>query len=230
MCFRIEQELEDTSALIHAIEAVFNEIVVYEVSSGANIALTDPAMAVLQRKELQLRPMRFGLWPSWKKTPPSYDMNLGNARADTVDQLPSFKESFERRRCLIPVTGFYEWRLDPGENKKTPYKVSTQDRVFYLAGVWDYWAPQNIASFAIITTEPNSLISSLHNRMPAIMPRDVHNDWLDPANNDLPYLKSLLQPFPPEQMAYQAFDRYVSNAKNKDKSKIVPVGDPVRLD
>jgi putative SOS response-associated peptidase YedK len=80
-------------------------------------------------------------------------------------------DEIQKRRCLIPVTGFYEWRLDPGEKKKTPYKVTTDDEVFFLAEVWDFWAPQQLVSFAIITTEPNALISQLHNRMPVILPR-----------------------------------------------------------
>lgn len=230
MCFRIEQEGEDFGAVVRAIEELFSEIVIYEREGpGVNIALTDPAMVVLQRKELQMRSMRFGLWPHWKKTPPSFDMNLGNARAETVDELPSFKEPFERRRCLIPVTGFYEWRLDAGEKKKTPYRVMTEEPVFYLAGVWDYWAAQNLASFAIITTEPNKLISTLHNRMPVILPKEAHREWLDPANNDVEMLKAMLQPYPAERMAYQAFDRYVSNAKNKDKTMIKAVGEKVTM-
>lgn len=230
MCFRIEQEGENLGALVRAIEDLFGEIALQEgLSGGANIALTDPALVVLQRKELQLRSLRFGLWPSWKKTAPTYDVNLGNARAETVDELPSFKEPFEKRRCLIPVTGFYEWRLDPGEKKKTPYKVTTEENVFYLAGIWDYWAAQNIASFAIITTEPNQLISQLHNRMPVILPRELHRDWLDPENDDLAGLKAMLKPYAPERMAYQAHDRYVSNAKNKDKSQIRAAGDRISL-
>lgn len=230
MCFRFGQEAEDIGSLVSAIERIFEDVVVQEgLQVSSNIAPTDPAIVVLQRKELQLRSLRFGLWPNWKKTSPVYDLNLGNARAETVDQLPSFKEPFQRRRCLIPVTGFYEWRLDPGEKKKTPYRVTTEDQVFYLAGVWDYWQPENIASFAIITTEPNALIAGLHNRMPVILPHEHHRAWLDTSNTDYAFLKAMLRPYPAEQMAYQPYDRYVSNAKNKERDKIVPIGDLVRL-
>jgi putative SOS response-associated peptidase YedK len=229
VCFRVVQEAEDVGALVRAIEDLFGDIVVQEgLQTGSNIALTDNAMVVLQREKVQLRGLRFGLVPNWKEKVEN-DPSLGNARAETVDSLPSFRESFERRRCLVPVTGFYEWRLDPGEKRKTPYKVQTDDPVFYLAGVWDYWKPGNLASFAIITTEPNPLIAQLHNRMPVILPRGVHTDWLNPANHDLGALKGMLKPYPAEKMSYQAYSTYVSSSRNKEKSQIVPVGEPVRL-
>jgi putative SOS response-associated peptidase YedK len=229
MCFRVEQEGENVGALVRAIEALFEDAVVMEeLHTSPNIALTDQAIVLLQRKELQLRGMRFGLVPNWHKKV-AVDPNLGNARGETVDQLPSFKEPFQKRRCLIPVTGFYEWRLDPGEKKETPYKVTTDDEVFFLAGVWDFWAPQQVASFAIITTEPNALISQLHNRMPVILPPEQQRAWLDPENSDLAGLKGMLKPYPAERMAYQAYDRYVSSSRNKEKSLIIPVGGKVRM-
>lgn len=228
MCFRVAQEGEDIGALVRAIEGLFGEMVVQAgLTTGANIALTDNAMVVVQRPEaLHLRNMRFGLVPHWKKSP---DVTLGNARGETVDSLPSFRDAFQKRRCLIPVTGFYEWRLDPGEKRKTPYKVTTEDNVFFLAGVWDYWPPLKLTSFAIITTEPNALIAQLHNRMPVVLPRQHHDDWLNPENQDTAALKALLRPYPAEAMAYQAYDRYVSASGNKDSSLIVPTGEVVRL-
>jgi putative SOS response-associated peptidase YedK len=107
--------------------------------------------------------------------------------------------------------------------------VTTDDEVFFLAGVWDFWAPQQLASFAIITTEPNALISKLHNRMPVILPREQQRAWLDPENSDLAGLKGMLQPYPAERMTYQAYDRYVSSSRNKEKRLIFPVGEKVRM-
>lgn len=228
MCFRVQQEGEDIGALVRAIQDLFGDIIAQgDLQTGSNVALTDQAMVVVQRKELQLRNMVFGLVPSWKK---KADSTLGNAKSETVDELPSFKESFKQRRCLIPVTGFFEWRLDPGEKRKTPNRVFTNDPVFCIAGVWDFWPPKQLASFAILTTEPNALISQLHNRMPVILPREHHRAWLDPENRDHAALKAMLKPYPPEQMAYQAYDRYVSSPGNKEKEKIFPVGEPIRLD
>jgi putative SOS response-associated peptidase YedK len=105
MCFRIEQEGENVGALVRAIEALFEDMVVMEeMHTSPNIALTDQAMVVVQRKELQLRGMRFGLVPSWHKKV-AVDPNLGNARGEMVDQLPSFKEPFQKRRYLMAGPG-----------------------------------------------------------------------------------------------------------------------------
>ncbi|HKY79556.1 MAG TPA: SOS response-associated peptidase [Anaerolineales bacterium] len=228
MCLRFEQFGLDPKDFAAAVAATFPSIILkgdYQMS--ANIALTEPANIVFHQKFLRLQPARFGLVPSWKKVP---DTTLGNARSDTVDKLSSFADLFPKRRCLIPVTAFYEWRLEPGEKKKTPYRIKTDDAVFYLAGLWDYWAPQELLSFTILTSDPNDLISRLHNRMPVILEKHAYQKWLDPANQDFADLKSFLKPYPPEQMSYQAYDRYVSSARNKDQGQIVPAGEVVRLD
>jgi putative SOS response-associated peptidase YedK len=117
----------------------------------------------------------------------------------------------------------------PGEKKKTPYRIKTDDDFFFMAGLWDYWAPQKMVSFAILTTEPNELIAQLHNRMPVILQTQDASTWLDSQNHDLSQLKALLKPYPAINMAYQPYDRYVSSAVNKDPNFIVPVGDPVTL-
>ena len=227
MCFRVEQEGEDIGALVRAIENLFGDMVLQEgLRTSPNIALTDQAIVVVRHKDLNLRNMTFGLVPSWKEKANSA---LGNAKGETIDQLPSFKEQFATQRCLIPVTGFYEWRMDPGEKRKTPYKVMTDDEVFCLAGLWDHWPPKQLVSFAIITTEPNELIAQLHNRMPVVLKREHYQDWLDPENHDVAALKTMLKPYPAEHMAYQAYDRHVSGPGNKEKGLIFPVGDPIRL-
>lgn len=193
---------------------------------SANLALTEQAPIIFASRFLRLQPARFGLVPSWAKAP---DARLGNARSDTADRLPSFKDLLPRRRCLVPASAFYEWRLDPGEKKKTPYRITTEDGLFFMAGLWDYWAPQKMVSFTILTTEPNELIAQLHDRMPVILDPENYAAWLDPEFADVPQLKSFLAPFPAAQMVYQPYDRYVSNAVNKDPSLIVPVGEPVRI-
>lgn len=193
---------------------------------SANIALTEFAPIIFHQKFLRLQPARFGLVPSWAKMP---DARLGNARSDTVDKLPSFRDLLPRRRCLVPATAFYEWHLEPGEKKKTPYRIKTDDTVFFFAGLWDYWAEKELVSFTILTTEPNELISQLHDRMPVILPIENHANWLDPEFQDVSQLKSYLAPYPAEKMSYQPYDRYVSNAINKDPNLILPVGEPVRV-
>ncbi len=191
-----------------------------------NIALTETANIVFHHQFLRFQGARFGLVPSWAK---AADARLGNARSETLDQLPSFRELLPRRRCLVAATAFYEWALEPGQKRKTPYRITTDEGRFFMAGLWDYWAPQKLVSFTIITTQPNELVSRLHDRMPVIMPPEHFGDWLDPANSDLAGLKELLQPYPAVSMTYQPYDRYVSSAANKDPNLIVPAGEVVRV-
>jgi putative SOS response-associated peptidase YedK len=231
MCFRIEQEFENPQALMDDLKRAFGDVVIHEIISGVNIALTNQATVVYEDQDaVQVTAMRFGLVPSWAKEPNS---KLGNSRSETAHEKPSFRAAFKRRRCLIPVTGFYEWRMDPGEKRKTPYKVTVvgQDQpVFYLAGLWEFWEPQQLLSFSILTTDPNEFMANLHNRMPVILPDDVHDMWLDPANEEKEGLQAILKPYPAELMAYQAYDRYVSSPGNKDKSQVKPVGEKLTME
>ncbi|MCL5428503.1 MAG: SOS response-associated peptidase [Chloroflexi bacterium] len=163
---------------------------------------------------------------------PNYNIQqTANARAETVDRLPSFKEAFRSKRVLIPVTGFYDWRLDPGEKKKTPYKACLKSgEMFSLAGLFDGWKNPNgdyVYTFSIITCEPNELWAEVHNRMPVIMPREGYEVWLDTEVSDPDSLKPLLRPYPADEMTYIAYDRYVNKAGNKDQNQIKPTTPPM---
>jgi putative SOS response-associated peptidase YedK len=116
-----------------------------------------------------LNMLRWGLIPSWAK-----DMKVGfsiNAKAEGIENKPAFRKAFERRRCLVPVDSFYEWKKTA--TGKQPYAIALADRrIMALAGVWENWhspAGERVRSFAIITTEPNELCARLHNRMPAVL-------------------------------------------------------------
>ena len=102
-------------------------------------------------------------------------MAAQNARAETLAEKPTFRKPFQSRRCLIPADGFYEWRKNP-KGKSTPYHIRMHNQdLFAMAGLWECWrnpAGTEIQTFAIITTEPNELMKPIHNRMPAIVPRE----------------------------------------------------------
>lgn len=127
----------------------------------------------------QLRLMQWGLVPFWAK-----DTNMAsrmiNARLETADQKPAFKDAFRRRRCLVPATGYYEWQKR--EKYKQPYCIHMTDhKLFAFAGLWDEWtSPEGIMlySFTILTTKPIPDISDLHNRMPCILLPDQESSWL----------------------------------------------------
>jgi putative SOS response-associated peptidase YedK len=116
--------------------------------------------------------MRWGLVPYWAK-----DIKIGfstiNAMAETVDSKPVFRDAFRRRRCLVPVDNFYEWKK-LGPKEKQPYAIAFADRsVMALAGLWENWkssADEWVRSFTIVTTTPNALCAEIHDRMPAILP------------------------------------------------------------
>ncbi|MGM0419822.1 MAG: SOS response-associated peptidase [Bacillota bacterium] len=139
---------------------------------------------------------RLGLM-KWGFNPPYADRLIINARAETIDQKPTFKEPFQLRRCLVPVSSFFEWSGQKGNKTKHEIKVTDRD-IFSLAGLYakfkDEAGEENWA-YTIITTEPNSDIKPIHGRMPAILQPEESEKWLDPtAQSD--HLKSLLKPYP----------------------------------
>lgn len=136
----------------------------------------------------------WGLIPWWSK-----DAGVGsgmiNARAETAARKPAFRDAFQRRRCLVPADGFYEWKkLDGG---KQPYCIRRHDREpFAFAGLWDRWRgedEQTIESFTILTTDPTSLLKSLHDRMPLILDPKDFDLWLDPNVQEPDRLQPLLK-------------------------------------
>lgn len=144
---------------------------------------------------------RWGLIPSWSKDP-SIAEKMFNARAETVDQKPSFRDAFKKRRCLIVADGFYEWKKEG--NKKIPlYYHLKSGRPFGFAGLYETWLSpdqKEISTCTIITTAANELISPVHDRMPVILSGDQERAWLGSNASDVAALKSILKPYPAEEM------------------------------
>jgi putative SOS response-associated peptidase YedK len=145
--------------------------------------------------------LRWGLIPTWAQDP-AIGNRMINARAESVADKPAYRDSFRRRRCLVPADGFYEWKKLEGKTKQ-PYLIRRQDRLpFAFAGLWSWWRDRQspeasaIETFTILTTQPNDLLRSLHDRMPVILDRRDFAAWLDPANRDAAHLRSLLAPAP----------------------------------
>lgn len=168
-----------------------------EVISNLNISPTNYISIITnENDELQLTSAHWGLIPSWAKEQ-SMGAKLFNARAETIDEKPSFRSSFKKRRCIVPASYFYEWKKDEESGKKQPYKIKLiNNDIFYFAGLFEYWKSNNsdvLVSATIITTEPNSLMSKIHNRMPVILDENGINLWLDNHSiNDT--LKKILIP------------------------------------
>ena len=128
--------------------------------------------------------LRWGLIPSWAKDP-KIGVQCINARAETISEKPSFREAFQKRRCLVPADGFWEWETIG--KKKIPWKFTRPDgEEFCMAGLWEAWnCPEGVLeTFTIITTSPNELVRSVHDRMPVILTPDAAEGWLEKGGPD----------------------------------------------
>lgn len=190
-----------------------------------NIAPTQNVLAVMNDEARAARLLRWGLVPSWAKEVGG-ERQMINARAETLSQKPSFRRSLALRRCLVLADGFYEWKKE-GKRKIPMRVVLRSGEPFAFAGLWDVWregSPEEIRSCVIITTEPNPLVSKIHNRMPVILARRAEEIWLDPSVTDPSRLSALLLPYPSEELrAYRVSPR-VNSPRNDDPGCIEPVG------
>lgn len=150
--------------------------------------------------------VKWGLVPSWAEDP-SIGNKLTNARGETVAEKPSFRSSFARHRCLIPASGFYEWKAITvdGRVRKQPYYIhpTNPEGFFAFAGLLAAWKlPEGdtIVSTCIITTGPNEVMLPIHDRMPVILQPEQFDAWLDPSNNNVEALETMLRPCQAEQM------------------------------
>ncbi len=191
-----------------------------------NIAPTQPILAIPNDAKNQADFFIWGLIPSWAKDP-TIGQRLINARAETLGEKPSFRGGFKYKRCLILADGFYEWQAQPGVKTKVPHFIFLQDRhPFAFAGIWDEWhSPDGglIRSATIITTEPNELMSRLHNRMPVILDAADYAEWLDPAPRAPESLAHLLRPFPADRMSAHPVSTLVNTPANDRPELVVPV-------
>jgi putative SOS response-associated peptidase YedK len=148
-----------------------------------NIAPTQDVLAIglhPETKQRTLDTLRWSLIPNWAKDPQIAYKTI-NARAESVDTAPSFRQAFMKRRCLVPADGFFEWKKVPGE--KIPYSIGMKDdSPFVFAGLWEGWkVPANgewLHTCTIITGEPNEFVREIHTRMPVILPVEHHDAWL----------------------------------------------------
>jgi putative SOS response-associated peptidase YedK len=159
--------------------------------------------------------LRWGLIPSWAKDPSMGDRMI-NARAETVAEKPSFRRALQKRRCLVLADGFYEWRKE-GKTKTPMYIRLRSHEPFGFAGLWETWkSPEGeaIHSCTVITTTPNSLMESIHNRMPVILSREGESSWLDRAIETPERLLPLLIPYSANAMEAYAVSSMVNNPRN----------------
>jgi putative SOS response-associated peptidase YedK len=202
----------------------------YNVTPRADV----PVVAESQGQRV-LDVVRWGLVPSWAK-----DLSIGdrliNARAETVTTSNAFKRAFERRRCIIPADGFFEWQvvdnpdLPAKKKQKQPWFFRRRDREpLAFAGVWEIWhdpavgddAPR-IRSCVIITTNANDVVRPVHDRMPVLLPEKAWAEWLDRDNRDVGRLQTLLVPAPPAELEAWAVTTLVNKPEHNGPELLEP--------
>jgi putative SOS response-associated peptidase YedK len=191
-----------------------------------NIAPSQPVLVIPNDEKFKADFFVWGLIPMWAKDP-AIGNRLINARGETLAEKPAFRGSYRHKRCLILADGFYEWKSIAGKSTKTPYYIHTKDRKsFAMAGLWDHWESpdgSSVKTCTIITTTPNQLMESIHDRMPVILhPRDYAR-WLDPAPQTPERLQLLIKPFPAESMSAYPVSTLVNKPGNDAPELVVPL-------
>jgi putative SOS response-associated peptidase YedK len=182
-----------------------------------NIAPTDPLRVVVQRPDARyVETHRWGLVPAWEKKP-SNAGRLINARLETVATTPAFRDSFVRRRCIVPADSFYEWR-SVGRGRQPFLIHATSSELLAFAGVWSAWRDPAtnrwLLSCAVVTGPANATIAQLHDRMPIILPPDAWATWLDPMNNDGGLLRAVLDAAAAPPLEYYPVSPRVNDPRN----------------
>jgi len=197
------QAIKDYADLLNEIE---------EIDANYNIA-PGQEIPIIRRQNNQniLRYYKWGLIPFWAKDE-KISYKLINSRSETIAEKPSFRYAFQKRRCLIPANGFYEWR----KSDKQPFYVRLKDReLFTFAGIWEMWKSptgKQIYSCSIITTSSNNIMDKIHNRMPVILSKEQEENWL--RSNSKNDLQEMLKPYTDNNMELIPISNEVNSVKN----------------
>ena len=216
------------------------DVTVEPLGENYNVAPTNDIYGVVADADghREVQAFMWGLLPVWAK-----ERKLGqkmiNARAETVAQKPAFKGVFKKHRCIIPMDGFYEWApgvdggpvTKAGKLAKRPHFIRRVDgEPLAVAGLWSAWRDRDAGEGApwlhtatVITTNANSTVAALHNRMPVLLPKAMWEIWLDPTNQNIDMLAGLLVPAPDDLLTLREVSTEVNNVRNKGPNLIAPI-------
>lgn len=207
-------------------EAIADHFDVREVPPFApswNIAPTRvvPVVRETSAGERECVLLRWGLIPFWAKDP-TIGTRMINARAESLPDKPAYRAAFRKRRCLVPVTGFYEWK--PEGRFKQPYVFALEaSHLFALGGLWEHWKSpdgDDIQTFTVVTTEAAEAIRPYHDRMPLVIAQGDYEEWLSSPNPG-----ELLKPFVGGEFRIEPVSRRVNNVANDDPGLIEPLAE-----
>lgn len=196
----------------------------FDIEPSYNIAPSQKIVIVTEEGGKKILQCRWGFIPSWAKDP-AVGYKMINARAETVAEKPAFKRAFTNQRCLVIADGFFEWQKT-GKKKDPIYIRLKSGRLLGFAGLYSVWTSpegEHVCTCTIITTEANVLLEPIHDRMPAIIPGEHHDLWLDPAVHDKESLLPLLKPYDADEMEYYRVSSKVNSPANNSADLIEPV-------
>lgn len=198
------------------------ESVDFDLKPRYNVTPGQTMPVITRKSPNKAEEMKWGLVPFWAKDP-KIGYQMINARAETVVTKPSFRRSFAKQRCLIPASGFYEWKKLDGT--KQPYNIKLKhDQLFSFAGLYDIWKDaegKELKTYTIITSEPNEVLAPIHNRMPVILTEADEEVWLN-LNTSTNQLTTLLKPHNDTTMEAYPVSTKVNNPENDSPQVIIP--------
>ena len=199
-----------------------------------NVAPTEPAWIIRHdgrdSTDLEAAEADWWLTPYWSKTRVRRNYATFNAKCETLEKSSTFREPFRQRRCLVPISGFYEWQKVAGIRR--PFYVQPATGGLLLAGIWDRWRSadrsERVDSFSIVTTAAHARFEPIHDRQPVYLSLEDARTWMDRgASTD--DLGALFEPRLPDDLLAVPVSSYVGNPRNKESRCIEPVGNPIRL-
>ena len=215
-----------------AVRAFFDYVEQPNFPPRYNIAPTQPIPIVVARAHTQgaerhFLLARWGLLPGFVKNPKEFPLII-NARAEGIEQKPSFRAAIKRRRCLVIADGFYEWRRVAEKGPKQPYLIRrVNGEPMGFAGLFETWSDPTggeIDTACIVTTKANHLMASVHDRMPVILPREAFPLWLDSDRVEAATATALLRPAPEDALELIPIGTGVNRVANDDPSLQAPMG------
>ncbi len=236
---------EDLAEEFEIDRATLSETVTEPLAPDFNVAPTKEVYAVVERPRdkaqeepsRQLRVLRWGLVPFWAKDP-AIGSRMINARMETVDEKPAFRQAFAKRRCLIPADGFYEWyptdqKTKAGKPLKQPFFIHPKDdRVMAMAGLYEIWRDptrdeDDPARFkwtcTVLTTRAEDAVGHIHDRMPLLVEPERYGAWLDPTASDPDELRALLVPAAPGRLEAYPVSTKVNSVRNNGPELVEPL-------
>jgi putative SOS response-associated peptidase YedK len=218
VCGRFTLTYRERQRLAEELGVPPEQLPLEEYKPRYNIAPTDPHWILRQRYEQrQLLPANWGLVNSWARDARRAAAQI-NARAESLDRLPAFRDAFQRRRCVVPADGFFEWAGEK-ESRRPLWFHRANGGLLLFAGLYESWqkAPGEWQrTFTIVTTRANEVVAPVHDRMPVILLDEAIDHWLHEKESDPERLRSLLTPAPPELLVAQPVSRRVNSVRNDD--------------